>query len=66
MNAPRLVVTNRGVQLKHQPIPNMNIMIGISVDLVNQVRVNLSSKKPTIRIMYLGAGAVAPRRLFVF
>ena len=52
--APQLVV---GVQLKHQPIQNMNGMIGITVNRVNQLRVNFSSKKPTIRIMYLGAGA---------
>ena len=50
--APKLVV---GVQLKHQPIPNMKFLNGITVNHVNQVRVNITSKKPIIQIRYLGA-----------
>ena len=65
--APRLVDTqHHGVQLEHQAIPNMNGLIGIGVNRANQVRLYIISKKPTIRIRYLGALAGAPRHLFVF
>ena len=46
MNAPRLVDTIRGVILE---------ILGITVDRVNQVRINFTSKKPTVRLRYLGA-----------